>query len=225
QEDRITPSFTHDYKRSLAWDRQSGCLLFGFSSVYPAPDLKPQVAFSKKAGQWEKMECTVVEHGGVDVSLEENMNTAPRVFAVDTITHRKTMLLDLNPQFASLQFGKVEEIEWKGSDGHDVKGGLYYPVDYEPGKRYPLVIQTHLWTRDRFWIDGPWTTAFAAQPLAGKGIMVLQADESEDDFGKFEEVHREAASFEGAIDNLNRKGLIDAHRVGIIGFSRTCLFV
>ncbi len=225
QEDRITPSFTHDYKRSLAWDRQSGCLLFGFSSVYPAPDLKPQVAFAKKAGQWEKMECAVVEHGGVDVSLEENMNMAPRVFAVDRTARRKTMLFDLNPQFASLQFGKVEEIEWKGSDGHDVKGGLYYPVDYEPGKRYPLVIQTHLWTRDRFWIDGPWTTAFAAQPLAGKGIMVLQADESEDDFGKFEEIHREAASFEGAIDYLNRKGLIDAHRVGIIGFSRTCLFV
>jgi dipeptidyl aminopeptidase/acylaminoacyl peptidase len=225
REDQITPSFTHDYKRSLTWDRQPECLLFGFSSVYPAPDLKPQVGFAKQAGRWGIVQCSATKPGGVDVVLEENMNTAPRVFAVDTITHRKTMLLDLNPQFAFLQFGKVEEIEWKGSDGRDVKGGLYYPVDYEPGKRYPLVIQTHLWTRDRFWIDGPWTTAFAAQPLAGKGIMVLQADESEDDFGKFQEIHREAASFEGAIDYLNRKGLIDAHRVGIIGFSRTCLFV
>jgi len=104
-------------------------------------------------------------------------------------------------------------------------GGLYYPVDYVPGKRYPLVIQTHYFNPRKFWIDGPWTTAFAAQPLAAKNIMVLQADESFEDTNTPNEVNREVATFEGAIDFLDERGLINRDRVGLIGFSRTCLFV
>jgi dipeptidyl aminopeptidase/acylaminoacyl peptidase len=225
QEDLITPSFTHDYERSLTWDTKNDCLLFGFSSVYPAPGLEPKVAFHKAGEKWGKVKCMITENDEADVVLEEDMNRPPRIFAIDSGTRRKVMLLDLNPQFNLLRFGKVEEIEWSGSDGHRVKGGLYYPVGYEAGKRYPLVIQTHLWTPDRFWIDGPWTTAFAAQPLAGKGIMVLQADEGGEDLGQSQEIRREVSTFDGAIDYLDSKGLIDRDRVGIIGFSRTCLFV
>src|SRR5260370_28121765 len=32
------------------------------------------------------------------------------------------------------------------------------------------------------------------------------------------------AAYEGAIDDLDHRGLIDRNRVGIIGFSRTCLY-
>jgi dipeptidyl aminopeptidase/acylaminoacyl peptidase len=45
------------------------------------------------------------------------------------------------------------------------------------------------------------------------------------DFGTPREVDREVAVYEGAIDTLDQKGLIDRNRVGIIGFSRTCLSV
>ncbi len=160
-----------------------------------------------------------------ELVLMENMDDPPKIVAVDSTTRQRAMLLDLNPQFQHLRFARIEEIEWKGSDDHPVKGGLYYPVDYVTGKRYPLVIQTHLWRSDRFWIDGPWTTAFAAQPLAGKDIMVLQADESEADWDTMKELRREVATFEGAIDELDRRGLIDREQVGIIGFSRTGEFV
>jgi len=153
------------------------------------------------------------------------MNTPPTLVAVDPSTHRRATLLNLNPQFSQLKFGLVEEIKWKASDGHDVKGGLYYPPDYKTGKRYPLVIQTHFWSPKKFWIDGPWTTAFAAQPMAGKDIMVLQADEDFSHVSTPEEAPREVAAFEGAIDYLDEKGLIDRSRIGIIGFSRTCLHV
>lgn len=225
QEDQITPTFTHDYKRSLFWDRQTGCLIFGFSSVYPAPELKPKVEYCKSDGKWKIVNVVSAKPNHAQIILQEGMNSRPRIIAIDEQSHRRSMLLDLNPDFATVQFGRVEEVRWKGPDGHFVKGGLYLPVGYEVGKRYPVVIQTHLWTRERFWIDGPWSTAFAAQPLAGKGIMVLQADESEENFGKFQEISREAGVFDRAIDYLDAKGLIDPQRVGITGFSRTCLFV
>ena len=36
-----------------------------------------------------------------------------------------------------------EAIRWKGEDGVEVEGLLYYPLDYQEGQRYPLIVQTH----------------------------------------------------------------------------------
>ncbi len=164
--------------------------------------------------------------------MEENLNSSPKLFAVEPKTHQHCLLLDLNPQFKYLKFGKVEEITWKGADGIEMKGGLYYPIDYQPGHAYPLVIQTHWWTPDKFWIDGPWTTAYAAQPLAGKGIFVLQGEKWTVDEAWWsriwdtpDEPKKYVASYEKAIDYLTESGLIDRNRVGIIGFSRTGFYV
>jgi dipeptidyl aminopeptidase/acylaminoacyl peptidase len=165
-----------------------------------------------------------------DVVLEENMNLPPRIYAIDEKTKQKALLLDLNPEFAGLSFGKVESITWKAADGHEVEGGLYLPPDFDSHKRYPLVIQTHGFNADKFWIDGPWSSAFAAQPLASAGIVVLQVGRSANrDDGTYtlttQEAPREMAAYEGAIDELDRRGLIDRNRVGIAGFSRTVFTV
>ncbi len=63
--------------------------------------------------------------------------------------------------------------------------------------------------------------------------MVLQAEYFEDkdpdwfhkEVDTPKEIERYVSAYEGAIDYLDEKGLIDRHRVGIIGFSRTCLYV
>jgi dipeptidyl aminopeptidase/acylaminoacyl peptidase len=120
----------------------------------------------------------------------------------------------------------VEEISLHAGHGTEVKGGLYWPPDYVPGKKYPLVIQTHGWDPERFWMDGPYTTAFAAQSLAGKGFFALQVSDPDWHLADTpKEVQVEMAAYESAIDYLDRKGLIDRNRVGITGFSRTCWYV
>ena len=169
------------------------------------------------------------------VLIDEDMNTPPRLFIVNPLTHKRTLLMDLNPQFRALKFARVEEIIWRSGDGSTTKGGLYYPLGYVPGRRYPLVIQTHGWWAGCFCIDGPYTTGYAAQPLAGHDIMVLQVDAGATDasgrhvtpadFDTQGEVHREVARFEGAIKDLSDRGFIDPDRVGIMGFSRTGLWV
>jgi dipeptidyl aminopeptidase/acylaminoacyl peptidase len=68
---------------------------------------------------------------------------------------------------------RVEAIAWRGADGAAVEGLLYYPLDYTPGTRVPLVVQTHGGpaSSDRFnfgtWIGYP-------QVLAAKGYAVLR---------------------------------------------------
>jgi dipeptidyl aminopeptidase/acylaminoacyl peptidase len=161
------------------------------------------------------------------VTLEQDINTAPKIYASDAAHPEKQLVLDLNPQFEHIEFAKVERVTWKAKDGHEVEGGLYYPPDFRPGTRYPLVIQTHGFSQEEFWVNGPWNSAFAAQPLAARDIVVLQTGSSTEKGvdgkaqGTPEEAPRQMSGYEGAIDYLDALGLIDRDRVGIIGFSRT----
>jgi|HubBroStandDraft_6_1064221.scaffolds.fasta_scaffold03860_4 dipeptidyl aminopeptidase/acylaminoacyl peptidase len=207
------------------WATQANILSFEDPMLARAHDYRARVFFRRNGDKWERTREIATGQIHPQLLEEEDMNTPPKIFAVDPVKHVKGLLLDPNPQFNELDFAKVEEIHWRGLDGQDSIGGLYLPVSYDPGKRYPLVIQTHGWLSKAFWIDGPFTTAFAAQPLAGKGIMVLQVNEIYEDTGTSREVNRAVASYEGAVKYLDEKGLIDPNRVGIIGFSRTCMFV
>jgi hypothetical protein len=161
-----------------------------------------------------------------DIRVHQDLNVPPQIVAVDARTQRTEVILNLNPQFSELALGQVKPVEWKDGSGDTVSGGLYLPPHYVPGRRYPLVIQTHGFDPHGFWIDGPWSTAFAAQPLASRGITVLQINDS---FGALLDTPNETehvmSAYEGAVDLLDSEGIIDRSKVGIIGFSRTCLYV
>ena len=50
---------------------------------------------------------------------------------------------DANPQTADFALGDYETVRWKSADGTAVEGILVKPIGYEPGKRYPLIVQLH----------------------------------------------------------------------------------
>jgi len=206
----------------LRWDSETSNLLL----VSPASSVTDRLAaFQRTATGWKGVErvtsnLTANEH--IEITLEEDPNTIPRIVATQAKTGVRSVLFDLNPQFEDLTFGHVESVEFTATDGHTVKAGVYLPPGYEPRYKCPLVIQTHGWNPKRFWINGKYSTAFAAQPLAAHGIVVMQLDDEDlTRLGTPAEAPEEAAAYEGAIDYLDGRGLIDRHRVGIIGFSRT----
>jgi dipeptidyl aminopeptidase/acylaminoacyl peptidase len=197
--------------------------------------LAPSLEFRRDISRWKITEISgpTREHDSrLSVTLEQDINSPPKLVANNPKTKRKAVVLDLNPQFSQLSFGRVEIFPWKAREGQFGEGMLYYPPDYVAGKKYPLIIQTHDERRDRFWIDGPYTTAYAAQPLANKGFLVLQMgladvyekasqDEVYKILGTPQEGPHYMALFESAIDELDQRGLIDRNRVGLSGFSRT----
>ncbi len=180
-----------------------------------------------------------VQTSSVEVTLDQDLNTPPKIYVSDPKTQQKRLLLDLNPRFSELDFGAVKTIEWM-VDGVELIAGLYLPPDYSPGQQYPLVIQTHGFEPTVFSMDGrsEWTSAYAARALAAKGIIVLQfahlknhaqmdraqSDKSLGDTVGESILHFDVLAFETVIDQLDRQGLIDRNRVGVSGFSRwVCL--
>jgi hypothetical protein len=182
------------------------------------------VFFAKEKDRWIRRETRAdPEEEPLSILLEESFDTPPRVLARDAATGRSKILLSLDPNLANLRLGTIEEVRWAVPDGGGVAGGLLLPPDHAPGRKYPLVIQTHGWRRNKFSLCGYAPTAFAAQPLAAAGFVILQADMnfSEWDLLSPAGTQNEVSSYEAAIDDLDRRGLIDRNRVGLIGFSHT----
>jgi dipeptidyl aminopeptidase/acylaminoacyl peptidase len=195
----------------------------------PALEAQPELMrLQKSNGSWAKLGEAGADQSD-QVRLDENMNRPPRLYLMRG-TARPLLLFDPNPQLARLRLSTVQQVTWTLHDGRVVTAGLYLPSGYQRGKRYPLVIQTHAWDPTRFWIDGPWSTAYAAQPLAARGFLVLQvmdiylpaqfaAGGQQAELDTALDVYRSGIAF------LQARGLVDPARVGIIGFSHTCAYV
>jgi len=47
---------------------------------------------------------------------------------------------EVNPQIKDFAWGKAELVEWSSADGFPLQGVLIKPANYEPGKRYPVIV-------------------------------------------------------------------------------------
>jgi dipeptidyl aminopeptidase/acylaminoacyl peptidase len=52
-------------------------------------------------------------------------------------------LTDLNPQVKNFKFGRQEVIRWRSFDGREIEGILVKPVNFELGRRYPMLVAVH----------------------------------------------------------------------------------
>jgi dipeptidyl aminopeptidase/acylaminoacyl peptidase len=177
----------------------------------------------------------LVSDGVVVVGVHETVTTPEELFRFVPNDGNIHLLTDLNPQLSHATFAPVRRVEWSTNGGLNITGLLFTPPDYIPGKRYPLVIQTK---GDQGWFTcdsgANHDPSFAPQPLAEAGIMYLirtvapgfnwqdEIDARPGGYpGEISEAVQEMDIWDSAVRRLNRDGLIDPTKVGIIGFSRT----
>src|SRR5205807_6516603 len=170
--------------------------------------------------------ATLPNRAPLSIALRQGPNTPPSLWATDRASGAGKQIWDPNPQLANVAIGRESILRWKDSIGYEWVSGLILPPNYVASKRYPLVIQTHGFDNpDTFLTDGAGTTAFAARPLASAGFVVLQMPEGGAHFGTIKEPADQLRGYQSAVALLDKKGLIDPYRVGIIGWSRTCWHV
>lgn len=136
----------------------------------------------------------------------------------------------LNPQFEGKVFSRAEAITWKGARGDPVEGMLYFPANYHPGKKYPLILRLHGGptdcVRDR-WCPLGWL--FPEHLFTQKGAFVLDPNyhgsigyglefASSIKNGKLYKYPIE--DIERGIARLVKLGMVDENRLGTMGWSQ-----
>ncbi len=225
---RTITTVTSEDLNPIRWDPRTNIVEFQARQNLGQQGTPNAIYYRKTGDVWRQVAdaTSAVNDVRPNIIAEQDLNLPPTIVAIDPRTKQKRVLLDLNPEFAGLAFGKVEEISWKDVTGNPVSGALYLPPNYNAGERYPLVIQTHGFEPHTFVIDGSHMTASAAQPMASSGIVVLQIkDIFLDSLVTPQEPERAMSAYENAIEYLDQTGIIDPARVGLVGFSRTCLYV
>jgi dipeptidyl aminopeptidase/acylaminoacyl peptidase len=151
----------------------------------------------------------------------------PELYSFELRRQNLKKLSDHNPWLADIILGKQEKIVYDARDGLDIEGVLYYPVNYEAGKRYPMIVYIH---------GGPeaanqngWNTYYSrwGQMAAAKDIFVFMPNYRA---GSGRGVEFTMAGFGDllgvefddvidGIDHLIEIGLVDENRIGMGGGS------
>lgn len=152
----------------------------------------------------------------------ENTTTPAEVAVADLTTGKVRSLVDLNPELQNLQLSPAQRIDFSNKYGDRTWGHLVLPPNYEPGRRYPLIITTYA-DSDEF-LRGGVGDEYPIQVFAANEFAVLDFNA-----GKF----RKLADFESvalmlespiegmaaAVKKLADLGIIDPESVGITGLS------
>jgi dipeptidyl aminopeptidase/acylaminoacyl peptidase len=144
--------------------------------------------------------------------------------AGDAAPKQITHVFDYLPR--DFKLGRQEAITWKGADASTVEGIVTYPVDYQPGQKYPLAVMTHGGPQaaDKYSIG---SMAYEIQVLAGKGYVSLQPNyRGSTGYGDaflrdmvghyFQNAHLDVMA---GVDELIRRGVADPDRMVKMGWS------
>jgi dipeptidyl aminopeptidase/acylaminoacyl peptidase len=125
-------------------------------------------------------------------------------------------------------YAKSEVIRWKGSSNEEVEGILYYPTNYEEGKKYPLITAIHggpMGSDKDLWNES-W--AYPIQLLTQRGAFVLRPNyHGSNNYGlKWAEsiccgkyYDLETPDINAGVDYLIAQGKADADRIATMGWS------
>lgn len=163
-----------------------------------------------------------------DKTIALRANTAKHPNEVFVIRSSKaTRLSNSNPWLDNKRFAKQEAINFKARDGVEIGGVLVYPLDYQEGTRYPLIMSVH---------GGPeshdkngWLTSYSdpGQMGAARGYAVFYPNYRGStgkgvDYSKLGQGDYAGKEFDDLVDMkeyLVNTGLVDTKRVGITGGS------
>lgn len=133
-----------------------------------------------------------------------------------------------NTDLPKLPFGKTEVVKWKSKDGMEIEGLLTYPVGYEAGKKYPLLLNIHGGPAGVFaesFIGGPGIYPLAT--FAAKGYAILRCNiRGSGGYGaKFRQANtndwggKDYDDLMAGVDHVIAQGIADPERLGVLGWS------
>jgi dipeptidyl aminopeptidase/acylaminoacyl peptidase len=125
--------------------------------------------------------------------------------------------------FKDISQSEPEEIWYKSFDGKNIQGWILKPPDFNPSKKYPLILEIHGGPHSAY--GNTYTHEF--QWMAAKGYVVLFTNPRGSttygqDFGNVIQYHYPGDDYKdlmAGVDEVLKKGYIDPNRLGVTGGS------
>jgi dipeptidyl aminopeptidase/acylaminoacyl peptidase len=157
-------------------------------------------------------------------------NSYPELYVVDLTASnpQPKKLTDFAAQYTRYNPASREVVRWKSRDGAEIEGILTKPADFDPSKKYPLLVVIHGGPTG---IDTPVRRADGTYPierLVAKGAVVLQPNyRGSAGYGeKFRSLNvrnlgvGDMWDVMSGVDYLISRGFVDETRMGSMGWSQ-----
>lgn len=157
-----------------------------------------------------------------------NDDQITEIFTLSTAAPKPEKITDFSSQIANWKTAQSEVISWKSKDGATIEGVLHKPKNYDPTKKYPLLVVIHGGPTG---IDTPTPVPSYVYPIVqwlDKGCLVLRPNyRGSAGYGEaFRSLNvqnlgvGDAWDVLSGVDYLDSKGLIDKNKMGCMGWSQ-----
>jgi dipeptidyl aminopeptidase/acylaminoacyl peptidase len=150
--------------------------------------------------------------------LYTSPTTLPEVYLLSTDGRERRRLTCVNDQLERFQLAETEIVHWKAPDGLELGGLLVKPLDFQPGRRYPTIVDLHGGPFGGEWLcfhpDWHW--------LAATGYLVFMPEFRGSQLYGWCEPPTEPHDVEdvlSGVDWLVEAGYADPDRLGVRGHS------
>ena len=169
------------------------------------------------------LDFSVSPDAGTMVALISSPVMIGDLFAVAS-DGTQTRITDFNQKLWSrLNLTSPEEINYKSFDGKNIQGWIQKPPDFDPQKKYPLILDIH---------GGPhaaygWVFDDEFQWMAAKGYVVLYPNPRGStsygqEFGNIIQYHYPGDDYRDlmiGVDEVLKRGYVDPKKLGVTGGS------
>ncbi|HEY9478455.1 MAG TPA: prolyl oligopeptidase family serine peptidase, partial [Gemmatimonadaceae bacterium] len=142
----------------------------------------------------------------------------PDLWATDSSFRAPTRISEANPQQADYRWGTAQLVHWRSDDGVPLAGILYKPDNFDPSKKYPMLVYFYERLSDNL---------HAYVPPAGRNVINPTVYASNDYLVFEPDIHYEIGypgpsavkSVVPGVQMLIDSGFVDRHAVGLQGQS------
>ncbi len=154
------------------------------------------------------------------IYVEQSFDTPPRIRFWEKGMARPEILVQSNPQQNEFHWGRSELVHYPGPDGQPLKGALFYPANYRPGQKYPMIVHIYEHQSHKLYeYNNPSEneqTGFNRTNYTADGYMVFYPDIKY----RFNDPGISAVEcIEAGVKAVLDKGVVDKERIGLIGHS------
>jgi dipeptidyl aminopeptidase/acylaminoacyl peptidase len=202
-----------------------GLLLEGFDGTRSALWEQPLQGVAKPLalGEVEASPDLTVAKNGAAAFVGSTPTRPSELYVMDSLRAKPRRITNLNAFVDEVSLGRTVPIEWRGPQGFAEVGVLTYPVGFQAGHQYPLVLVIH---------GGPTATStvkFSPLPqlLAAAGFIVFQPNyRGSNNLGDAYQhaIFRDTGAGPGndvmaGLSAVEKLGIVDRRRIGVSGWS------